>query len=86
MYRIMAGDKKIGDFENVVFTRKNPRTGSFIPCKRDEADGVFVNNTTYAITNSDEYKEYEHVAIVEVDSAMEQTAEMDYLRIMANLV
>lgn len=86
MYRIMAGDKKIGDFENVVFTRKNPRTGCFVSCPRDEADGVFVNNTTYAITNSEEYKEYEQVAIIEVDSAMEQSAEMDYLRIMANLV
>ena len=86
MYRIMAGDKKIGDFENVVFTRQNPRTGCFVSCTRDEADGVFVNNTTYAITNSEEYKEYEQVAIIEVDSAMEQSAEMDYLRIMANLV
>lgn len=85
MYRLMAGEKKIGDFENVVFTKKNPNTGCFIACTRDEADGVFVNNTTYALTNANDYKEYEHVALIEIDGAMEQSAEMDYFRVMANL-
>ena len=83
MYKLMSGDKLVGAFQKVVFVRKNTET---IECIKGDAEAVVAGGITYAITNSEAYKDCEHVAVFELDSEVERTAELDYMRVMANLV
>ena len=82
MYKLMSGDKLIGVFQKVVFIRKIAETNTNIECPKGEADAGIV----YAITNSTDYQDCEQVAVFELDSEVERTAELDYMRVMANLI
>ena len=73
MYKLMSGDKLIGVFQKVVFIRKI-------------ADAIVAGGIVYAITNSTDYQDCEQVAVFELDSEVERTAELDYMRVMANLI
>ena len=86
MYRLTLGDKIIGVFEKVTFTKRSPSSGCFISCSKSEADGVVADGKIYAITNSEDYKEYDHVAVEDIDGEIERSAELDYIRVMSNLV
>ena len=86
MYKLMSGDKLVGAFQKVVFVRKNTETNTNIECIKGDAEAVVAGCITYAITNSEAYKDCEHVAVFELDSEVERTAELDYMRVMANLV
>lgn len=86
MYKLMSGDKLAGVFQKVIFVKKIADTGTSIECRRGEADGIAAGGVTYAITSSDDYKDCEQAAVFELDSEVERTAELDYMRVMANLV
>lgn len=86
MYRLVLNGTVIGNFANVVFTKKSPTSGCFIECNKGEADGIVANGQVYAITNSEDYKDYDQVSVFELDGEIERTAELDYMRIMANLI
>lgn len=86
MYRLMSGDKLVGAFQKVVFVRKNTNTNTNIECAKGEAEAVVAGGITYAISNSEAYANCEQVAVFELDSEVERTAELDYMRVMANLV
>lgn len=86
MYKLMSGDKLVGVFQKVVFVRKKSATNTSIECSKGEADAIVAGGVTYSITNSDDYKNCEQVAVFELDSEVERTAELDYMRLMANLV
>lgn len=86
MYKLMSGDKLVGVFQKVVFVRKVTETNTNIECPKGEAEAIVAGGVTYAITNSDNYKDCEQVAVFELDSEVERTAELDYMRVMANLV
>lgn len=86
MYKLMSGDKLVGVFQKVVFVRKVTETNTNIECPKGEAEAIVAGGVTYAITNSDNYKDCEQVAVFELDSEIERTAELDYMRVMANLV
>lgn len=86
MYRLISGDKLIGVFQKVIYVKKITATGTSIECSKGEADGIVAGGVTYAITNSDDYKDCEQVAVYELDSEIERTAELDYMRLMGNLV
>ena len=73
MYKLMSGDKLIGVFQKVVFIRKVTET-------------IVAGGIVYAITNSTDYQDCEQVAVFELDSEVERTAELDYMRVMANLI
>ena len=74
MYKLMSGDKLIGVFQKVVFIRKVTETA------------IVAGGIVYAITNSTDYQDCEQVAVFELDSEVERTAELDYMRVMANLI
>lgn len=86
MYRLMAGNELVGVFQKVIFVKKVASIGTFIECSRDEAEAIVAGGNTYAITNAEGYEDYEQVAVFELDSEIERTAELDYMRLMANLV
>jgi len=86
MYKLMSGDKSIGTFQNVFFIRKITETNTNIECSRGKADAIVAGGVVYAITNSEDYKECEQVSVFELDSEIEHTAELDYMRVMANLM
>lgn len=86
MYKLMSGNKLIGVFQKVIYVKKIAATGTSVECPKGEANGIVAGGVTYAITNSDEYKNCEQVAVFELDSEIERTAELDYMRAMANLV
>lgn len=86
MYKLMSGEKLIGVFQKVVFVRKIVETNTSIECPKGEADAIVAGGVTYAITNSDDYKDCEQVAVFELDSEVERTAELDYMRLMANMI
>ena len=37
MYRLVSGDKVVGVFEKVRFTKVNKESGCFVECDREEA-------------------------------------------------
>lgn len=86
MYKLISGDNVVGTFEKVVFTKKNPLSGCFVECKKDEASGLVAGGNIYAMTNSEDYKDYPKVAVCEYDGEVENSAELDYIRAMANLI
>jgi hypothetical protein len=86
MYRLISNGNVIGDYEKVVFTKKNQSNGCFVECSQGEADGVVAGGKVYAITNSDDYKDYEQVALLQLDGEVERSAELDYIRAMSGLV
>lgn len=86
MYKLMSGDKLVGVFQKVVFVRKNTETNTNVECSKGEAEAVVAGGTTYAISNSEAYTDCEQVAVFELDSEVERTAELDYMRVMANLI
>lgn len=86
MYKLTQGNKTIGVFEKVIFTKKSPSSGCFISCSRGEADGIIAGGKTYAITNSEDYNEYDQVVVEDIDGDIEHSAELDYIRIMSNLI
>lgn len=86
MYKLVSDNKVIGVFENVRFTKVNEANKCFVECSRDEADGLVAGGKIYAITNSPDYKEYEQVAIFELDGEIERSAELDYIRAMSNMI
>ena len=80
MYKLMSGDKLIGVFQKVIYVKKVAATNTSVECPKGEANGIVAGGVTYAITNSDDYK------VFELDSEVERTAELDYMRLMANMV
>ena len=86
MYKLMSGEKLVGVFQKVVFVRKVTETNASIECPKSEAEAIVAGGITYAIINSDNYKDCEQVAVFELDSEVERTAELDYMRLMANMV
>ena len=86
MYKLMSGDKLIGSLQNAVFIRKITETNTNVRCSKGEADAIVAGGVVYAITNSADYKDCERVAIFELDSEIERTAELDYIRVMENLI
>ena len=86
MYKLMSGDKLVGTFQKVVFVRKVAATNTNVECPKGEADAIVAGGVTYAITNSADYQDCEQVAVFELDSEVERTAELDYMRVMENLV
>lgn len=86
MYRLVSGDKVVGVFENVRFTKVNKDNKCFVECERGEADGIVAGGKVYSITNSPDYKGYEQVAVFELDGEIERSAELDYMRVMSNMV
>ena len=86
MYKLMSGDKLIGVLQKVVFIRKVTETNTNIECPKGEADAIVAGGIVYAITNSTDYQDCEQVAVFELDSEVERTAELDYMRVMANLI
>lgn len=85
MYKLMSKDKLVGVYEKLVFTKRSPTSGCFVECPRDEADGIVADGNVYAITNSEDYKDFEQVAIFELDGEIERSAELDYMRMMADM-
>ena len=86
MYKLMSGDKLIGVFQKVIYVKKVAATNTSVECPKGEANGIVAGGVTYAITNSDDYKDCEQVAVFELYSEVERTAELDYMRLMANMV
>lgn len=86
MYRLMSGDKLVGAFQKVVFVRKNINTNTNVECPKSEAEAIVAGGVTYSISNSEAYADCEQVAVFELDSEVERTAELDYMRVMANLI
>lgn len=86
MYRLVSGDKVVGVFEKVRFTKVNKESGCFVECDLEEADGLVAGGKVYAITNSPDYKEFSQVAVFELDGEIERSAELDYIRAMSNMV
>ena len=82
MYRIVLNGQPIGDYENVVFNKKSPTSDCMIPCKRDEADGVYAGGKVYALTDAEFYQGFDHVALFELDGNVEMNAKMDYMKVM----
>lgn len=82
MYRLVLNGKPVGDFEKVVFTKASPTSGSFISCDREEADGVVAGGQVYALTDADAYKNYDQVALFELDGDVETSAKLDYMKVM----
>lgn len=85
MYRLMSDGKLVGDFEKITFNKVNPNSGCFIHCTKDEAEGLVAGDTIYSLTDSEHYQNFKRVAVFELDSEVERSAELDYLRVMANL-
>lgn len=86
MYRLKSGDKVIGTFAAITFVTRSSTSGCLVECDKGMADGVVAGGKVYAITNSDSFAEYEHVALFELDGEVERSAEIDYLKVMANLI
>lgn len=86
MYRLVSGDKVVGVFEKVRFTKANKENGCFVECDRGEAEGLVAGGTVYAITNSPAYKGCDQVAVFDLDGEIERSAELDYIRAMSNMV
>ena len=86
MYRLMSGDTLVGVFQKVVFVRKNIDTNTNIECSKGEAEAIVAGGVTYSISNSEAYADCAQVAVFELDSEVERTAELDYMRVMANLI
>ena len=84
MYKLMSGDTLVGVFQKVVFVRKNINTN--VECPKSEAEAIVAGGVTYSISNSEAYADCEQVAVFELDSEVERTAELDYMRVMANLI
>ena len=82
MYRLVLNGKPIGDFEKVVFTKVSPTSNCFISCSRGEADGVVAGGKVYALTNAEAYKDYDQVALFELDGDVETSAKLDFMKIM----
>ena len=80
MYRLVSGDKVVGVFEKVRFTKANKENGCFVECNR------VAGGTVYAITNSPAYKGCDQVAVFDLDGEIERSAELDYIRAMSNMV
>lgn len=85
MYKLVLNNSVIGPYETVIFTKKS-KNGSFVACDRSEADGIVAGGKVYAITNSVDYKDYDQVAVFELDGEVARSAELDYMRIMTGLV
>lgn len=82
MYRLIVKNKPIGDYEKVVFTKVNPNSGCYVQCTRNEAEGVVVGGTVYALTDAKGYEDCEQAAIIELDGTVEMSAKIDYMKIM----
>lgn len=82
MYRLVLNEKSIGDFEKVTFTKVNPLSGCFVECSRNEAEGVVAGGNVYALTDSNGYKDFDRVAILELDGNIEMSAKLDFLKVM----
>lgn len=86
MYKLMSGDTLVGVFQKVVFVRKNINTNTNVECPKSEAEAIVAGGVTYSISNSEAYADCEQIAVFELDSEVERTAELDYMRVMANLI
>lgn len=86
MYRLVSGDKVVGVFEKVCFTKVNKENGCFVECDRGEAEGIVAGGIVYAITNSPYYQGHDQVAVFELDGEIERSAELDYIRAMSNMI
>lgn len=85
MFRVTSNNKVVGDFEKVIFVKKS-QANSLIECTRSEADGIVAGGTVYALTNAEGFKEYDPATFDELDSEIEKSAELDYIRIMQGIV
>ena len=85
MYRIILNDVVVGTYENVRFIKKSG-SGCFVECDKTEADGIFAGGKIYALTNSEDYKDYDMVSLFELDSEVNHSSELDYIRAMSGLV
>ena len=86
MYRLVSGNKVIGDFEKVLFTKYSDSGKCYVPCSRAEAEGVDAGGKCYSISGSPNYKQFEEVALLDIDGEIIRSAELDYIRAMSNMV
>lgn len=86
MYRLESNGKLVGVFEKVIFTKKSESSGCFVECEKGEADGLVAGGNIYALTNAEDYQDYDQVSVAEVDGEIARSAELDYIRVMSNLI
>lgn len=86
MYRLVSGNKVVGNFEKLLFTRYSPTGKCYVPCEKQDAEGVEAGGKSYSISGSEHYSQFDEVAVIDLDGEIVRSAELDYIRAMNNMV